>query len=224
MFHQQGWTTTQTQKIIICCVCWILNFTLLGHGSEERGAAVMKPLGSTKIEIIAALSHCTSTWLTSVTGSSNTISQINSRFLFLVQNKQKTHTALREMAFRKEQCAGVVRTKGRHSSWRKKKKSWVVTTRLLQCKHSRRNKLKFCPDLARLILFVTLGDDTSVLCHQTYRSVTDTFCSDWLPRKIIIVLRKRELWKNSTYPTFFPSAAKGLSTKENIKTAEESEV
>lgn len=57
---------THTQKIIICCVCWILNFTLPGHGSRERGAAVMKPLGSTKIEIIAALSHCTSTWLTSV--------------------------------------------------------------------------------------------------------------------------------------------------------------
>jgi len=26
------------------------------------------------------------------------------------------------------------------------------------------------------------------------------------------------------YPTFFPSVAKGLSTKENIKTAEEFEV
>lgn len=76
--------------------------------------------------------------------------------------------------------------KNKRQTFLLEEKSQVVTMKLLQCKRYRKNELKFCPGLERLILFVTLGDHKSLFCHQTRSQMTDTFCSDQLPSKIIV--------------------------------------
>lgn len=124
-------------------------------------------------------------------------------------------------AFREEQRAGVVRTKCKHSSWREKKKlSCYYEASPVQILQEKWTEILFWPGKINFIC------DTG----RWHISVVapDTQIHDWhslltLASKENNSFEERELWKNSMYP-FFLSAAKGLSTKENTKAAEEFQV